>query len=316
MNSYKQIDMDLMNLEDFTADTLQYLIENEVEENVHLDYKAGSALQKNDRGKNEITKDISAFANADGGIIIYGLAEKDHKPAELAPFDGNDFSKERLDQIIANIQPSIKGVTIFPIRLGGDVSQSVYVVKIPRSSNAPHMATDHRYYKRNNFQSVAMEDYEVRDLFTRADCPELEIDHCFCSCINEEKVLNEDDSYEYSFFVGVSNVGRKVCSLFKFAIILPLREYGDDFNIHAELNNISSLSTSFVPDGKVKYTFGTKEVLFPGETIDFCPKLEIPYNDINKFLQNSKFEIVLWYEGGCKCYKYDMQEESFEEITD
>lgn len=40
MNSYKQIDMDLMNLEDFTADTLQYLIENEVEENVHLDYKA------------------------------------------------------------------------------------------------------------------------------------------------------------------------------------------------------------------------------------------------------------------------------------
>lgn len=308
--------MDLMNLEDFTADTLQYLIENEVEENVHLDYKAGTALQKNDRGKNEITKDISAFANADGGIIIYGLAERDHKPAELAPFDGNDFSKERLDQIIANIQPSIKGVTIFPIRLDGDVSQSVYVVKIPRSSNAPHMATDHRYYKRNNFQSVAMEDYEVRDLFTRADCPELEIDQCFCSCSNEDKVLDEDDKYEYSFYVGVSNIGRKVCSLFKFAIIVPLKEYGDDFNVHAAMNNISSLSTSFMPGGKVKYTFGTKEVLFPGEAIDFCPKLEIPYNDINKFLQNSKFEIVLWYEGGCKCYKYDMQEESFEEITD
>lgn len=55
--------MDLLNIDDFTADTLQYLIDNEVEENVHLDYKAGTALQKNDRGKNEITKDISAFAN-------------------------------------------------------------------------------------------------------------------------------------------------------------------------------------------------------------------------------------------------------------
>lgn len=308
--------MDLMNFEDFTVDTLQYLITNEVEENVHLDYKAGSALQKNDKGKNEITKDVSAFANADGGIIIYGLAEKEHKPAELAPFDGNDFSKERLDQIIANIQPSIKGVRIFPIRLGGDVMQSVYVVKIPRSSNAPHMATDHRYYKRNNFQSVAMEDYEVRDLFTRADRPELEIDHCFCSCDNEDKVLDEDDNYEYSFYVGVSNIGRKVCSIFKFAIIVPLKEYGDGFNVHAAMNNISSLSTSFVPGGKVKYTFGTKEVLFPGETIDFCPKLEIPYNDINKFLQNSNFEIILWYEGGYKCYKYSLQEEKFEEIVE
>ncbi len=71
-----------------------------------------------------------------------------------------------------------------------------------------------------------------------------------------------------------------------------------------------------MPDGKVKYTFGTKEVLFPGESIDFSPKLDIPYNDINKFLQNSIFEIILWYEGGCKRYKYDLQEETFEEITD
>lgn len=57
--------MDLLNIDDFTADTLQYLIDNEVEENVHLDYKAGTALQKNDRGKNEITKDISAFSLQD-----------------------------------------------------------------------------------------------------------------------------------------------------------------------------------------------------------------------------------------------------------
>lgn len=313
MNSHKPIDMDLMNLDDFTADTLQYLIENEVEENVHLDYKAGTALQKNDRGKNEITKNISAFANANGGIIIYGLAEKDHKPAELAPFDGNDFSKERLDQIIANIQPSIKGVTIFPIRLDSDVSQSVYVVKIPRSSNAPHMATDHRYYKRNNFQSVAMEDYEVRDLFTRADCPELEIDQCLCIC--NHNAVDENDDYKYTFYIGISNIGRKVCTLFKFAIIVSICEYGDDFCIYAENNNTSTLSNTLLSEGKVKFTFGTKEGLFPGETIDFNPKFEIPYNNINRFLQSSTFELILWYEGGYKRYKYDLQEKTFEEIT-
>lgn len=308
--------MDLLNLDNFTAETLQYLIENEVEENVHLDYKAGTALQKNDRGKNEITKDVSAFANADGGIIIYGLAEKDHKPAELAPFDGNDFSKERLDQIIANIQPSIKGVSIFPIRLGGDVSQSVYVVKIPRSSNAPHMASDHRYYKRNNFQSVAMEDYEVRDLFTRADCPELEISVCFCTCINEDKVCDEDDSYEFRFTIGVTNVGRKLCSNFKIAIICKPKQFDFQYTFNAGSININSLSQTILDGERIKLSFGSKESIFPTENIDFSPTFEIPYSHVNKFLEASKFEILLWYEGGYKHYMYDMQGEKFEEITD
>lgn len=316
MNSHKPIDMDLMNLDDFTADTLQYLIENEVEENVHLDYKAGTALQKNDRGKNEITKDISAFANANGGIIIYGLAEKDHKPAKLAPFDGNDFSKERLDQIIANIQPSIKGVTIFPIRLDGDVSQSVYVVKIPRSSNAPHMATDHRYYKRNNFQSVAMEDYEVRDLFTRADCPELEINMCFCTCINEDDVRDENDSYVFSFTIGVTNIGRKLCSNFKIAIICKPQEFDFHYKFNAGATNVNSLSQTFLDSDRIKLSFGSRETIFPTESIDFSPKFEIPYPYVNKFLRASQFEILLWYEGGYKHYKYDMQQETFEEITE
>jgi hypothetical protein len=37
-----------------------------------------------------------------------------------------------------------------------------------RSSRAPHQAPDKRYYKRQNFQSSPMEDYEVRDTLRRA----------------------------------------------------------------------------------------------------------------------------------------------------
>jgi hypothetical protein len=35
------------------------------------------------------------------------------------------------------------------------------------------MAADNRYYKRYNFQSIPMEDYEVRDLARRAEAPDL-----------------------------------------------------------------------------------------------------------------------------------------------
>ena len=41
---------------------------NEIEENLHLDYKSAGALSKIDRKKDEITKDVSALANSDGGI--------------------------------------------------------------------------------------------------------------------------------------------------------------------------------------------------------------------------------------------------------
>jgi hypothetical protein len=44
-----------------------------------------------------------------------------------------------------------------------------YVLEIGQAtSRAPHQAFDHKYYKRFNFESTPMEDYEVRDLMRRS----------------------------------------------------------------------------------------------------------------------------------------------------
>ena len=86
--------MDLFDIQEYSIDDINSLIANEVEENIHLDYKASGALEKKDEKKSEIVKDVSAFANSDGGIIIYGLKEENHKPKELDSVDGNIFTKE------------------------------------------------------------------------------------------------------------------------------------------------------------------------------------------------------------------------------
>lgn len=125
-------------------------------------------MSKDDKKKAEIAKDVSAFANSDGGIILYGIEEQEHKAHALPYIDGNTYTKEWLEQVIQdNIQRRIEGLKIFPIRDNGDITKSIYIVKIPRSSNTPHMSADKCYYKRNNFRSVKMEEYEVRDLFYR-----------------------------------------------------------------------------------------------------------------------------------------------------
>ena len=55
-----------------TEADLQDWINNRIDENLQLDFKAADALQNTDRNKTEIAKDVSALANVTGGAIVYG----------------------------------------------------------------------------------------------------------------------------------------------------------------------------------------------------------------------------------------------------
>lgn len=82
---------------------VQTYIDNRIEESLNLDYKGPDSLQHNDPKRREITKDVSAMANSDGGIIIYGVAEDPnppHYPDRISPVKRAVFSKETLDQVI------------------------------------------------------------------------------------------------------------------------------------------------------------------------------------------------------------------------
>lgn len=151
---------------------VQQYIDDAVEESLTLDYKAAGALSKQPKKKTEITKDVSAMANSDGGLIIYGLIETNHLPGSIDPINRQDFSKEWLEQVISNIRPKIDGLVIHPVTIGNSNSDVVYVVEIPKSHTA-HQAMDKRYYKRFNFQSVMMDDYEIRDVMNRLQHPRI-----------------------------------------------------------------------------------------------------------------------------------------------
>jgi hypothetical protein len=144
---------------------LNKLITDQVQENIHLDYKESPAIDKSKR--NEIAKDVSAFANSDGGVLVYGVVESNNLPVSVDGGVGHTtYSREWLEQIInSNISPRIDDIRISPIQLS--VDRSAYAVKIPKSFRGPHQAPDKKYYKRFNFQSVPMEDYEINDVRNR-----------------------------------------------------------------------------------------------------------------------------------------------------
>lgn len=163
---------------DWTEQDLLQLIVDQVGESLTLDYKESGALQRTDGKKNELSKDVSAFANAAGGVLVYGMREDGHVPIELdGGLDPNEISKEWVEQVVnSRIARRIAGVRVRQVPLSGPRSGRVaYVVYVPSSTQAPHMAADHRYYKRFNFESVPMEDYEVRDVSRRFVAPELRL---------------------------------------------------------------------------------------------------------------------------------------------
>lgn len=159
----------------WNLDRIKRLIRDSVEQSLSIEYKSAGALGKSDTKKTEITKDVSAFANFSGGVLIYGIAEfqerdKRHSPEKIDPIDRQEYSKEWLEQIVQSIQPRIDGIVIEPVNI--DNASVCYVVTIPQSYTA-HPARDHVYYRRHNFNVLPMEDYEVRDVMNRRKRPKI-----------------------------------------------------------------------------------------------------------------------------------------------
>jgi hypothetical protein len=152
---------------------LQRLIDEKIEESQSLEYKAVGALSK--ANKEEITKDVSAMANAGGGTIIYGISEfsdkaKKYLPEKLSPVIRTEFGKEWLEQVINNIKPRIDNLVIHPVSLDSGSDHVAYVVEVPQGATA-HQALDFRYYRRYNFEVRAMVDDEIRDVMARKQHP-------------------------------------------------------------------------------------------------------------------------------------------------
>ena len=162
-----------------TIEDLQSLIDNEIEESTELEYKSTFAME-NPKWKEELAKDVSAMANANGGTIIYGIREKEGNnghavPNELLPILYKDMSKDKLSLLISSIiQPKIEDVEITVIPY--DDKSGFFVVDVPQSDTAHQNKWNHLYYKRNNAVVLAMEDYEIRDVMNRTKHPVIEIE--------------------------------------------------------------------------------------------------------------------------------------------
>lgn len=160
-----------------TKADLEALCVGSVKESLQLEYKASDAVdKKNDAKKIEMARDVSAFANADGGQIVYGMTEDDHEPADLDQgVDAKTYPEIWFEQVLQqHITPAIPGLRIRHVPLSA--TNVAVVIDVPATRGDPHRVSDGRYYRRHNFNRLIMEHYEVRDAMRRAVDPALNLE--------------------------------------------------------------------------------------------------------------------------------------------
>lgn len=151
-----------------------------IRESLHLEYKASDAVdKKDDKKKLEMARDVSAFANADGGQIVYGIKEnKNHEPEGLdAGLDPREYPEIWFEQVLQqHVNPKL--ISAKPRHVPLSTGRVAVVIDISATPGDPHQV-DGRYYRRHNFSRLAMEHYEVRDMFRRSTHPDLTMEFYF-----------------------------------------------------------------------------------------------------------------------------------------
>jgi Putative DNA-binding domain len=149
-------------------------------ESLRVDFKASALLeQPAERIVKQLTEDVSAFANTEGGVIVIGISEGKSGKKSIASgidegVDPTQMPPERLEQLIAsNISPPLPGLTVRPISLSGvKAGRVAYVVTVPKGTTAYQARHSLRYYGRTEFAASPLHDNVIRLLMERGRFPQ------------------------------------------------------------------------------------------------------------------------------------------------
>jgi hypothetical protein len=161
-------------LNKITIDDFQGLIDNEVMESRTIEYKELLSL-KTDGDRKEFLADISSFANAGGGDLIFGIEENEttRVPEKLIGIDIEkmDQLQLKIDSLIRDgIAPRINGLLYHKVET--PEKKFILLIRIPHSWNAPHRVNllgSNKFYTRSSNGKYQLDVDELRAAFLLSD---------------------------------------------------------------------------------------------------------------------------------------------------
>lgn len=156
---------------------LQDLTDRGASEGSQLDFKR-TIPGNRDEDIKEFLRDVTSFANAEGGDLVFGVdetldADGNTVAGAIIGVSGEDVDKVklRLESIIRNgIKPRLIGARLQPVPLAN--GNTAFVLRIQRSWIGPHVVDckgHWRFYSRNSAGKYPIDVTELREAFARGD---------------------------------------------------------------------------------------------------------------------------------------------------
>lgn len=159
----------LNEIKTLTLDTVKRLVDSKIPEGKLIDYKESLSVFTSDE-KKEFLADVSSFANAEGGNLIYGVKEVDGIPTDICGFKVDSIDAEilKLENLIRDCtDPRVQGVLINYTTL--DNGQFVLAIYIAKSFNPPHVikiGSHWRFYSRNSKGKYQLDVSELKSIIS------------------------------------------------------------------------------------------------------------------------------------------------------
>lgn len=157
-----------LNLDAVSESDLMHLVDGGIPESKIIEYKQ-ALIYATDEQKREFLSDLTAFANTDGGDLVFGIAEDQGVAGEVVGLNNfvQDDALGKIENLLRDfVQPRILGVTMRVIPLGS--GKHSLVIRIPRSFSAPHMVRHQgvtRFCGRNANGKYDLDVSELRSAF-------------------------------------------------------------------------------------------------------------------------------------------------------
>jgi Schlafen, AlbA_2 len=166
----------LKDVEAWSAVDLDDLVAAKIPEGMRVEYKGGLKIDTKSQ-RAEAAKDVSGFANAQGGWLFYGIAEDDSEeplPTAVAPLTAEGL-QTRLENILdSSLEPRVD-FHAAPVKVDGGI---VLVIRVEARTGNPIMVQgygEYRYYRRSGTRTRQMTASEVTDAYANARDREKEL---------------------------------------------------------------------------------------------------------------------------------------------
>lgn len=158
-------------IEALSSEHIRDLIASGTSEGKTLEFKR-DLPGTSDGHRKEFLADVSSFANASGGLILFGIEEQEGVASGAVGFPDEKLDVEilRLENMArTGIEERIPGLRIRAVPVADD--RSVVALKVPRSWAGPHMVSfksSSRFFARDSRGKYQLDLRELRRAFDRA----------------------------------------------------------------------------------------------------------------------------------------------------